>query len=160
MTDPNQHVFFDPSGRRRRVINRATLLAGIATGVMAVVFVISLLLAPFVTPPGSAGTPALLTQGKPGSLIAPRRARVSRFVIQRSRAALAREIKADRTRRVPAGGTDSIVAAFYTVWQRNGLPSLEVNAERLTHPMPEWMHPSGAGSGLATRGFDPLPDAD
>jgi hypothetical protein len=77
MTTPDQHVFFDPSGRRRRVLNRATLVAGIATGVVAVVFVVSLLLAPFVTPPGSAGTPARLTQGKPGSLIAPRRARVS-----------------------------------------------------------------------------------
>ncbi|MFI5279990.1 MAG: hypothetical protein ACHQU1_05815, partial [Gemmatimonadales bacterium] len=145
MSAPQPHVFFDPSGRRRRVINRASLLAGIATGVMAVVFVISLLLAPFVTPPGSAGTPARLTQGKAGSLIAPRRARVSRYVVQRSRAALAREIKADRTRRTPPGSTDSIVAAFYTVWQRNGLPSLAVNAERLTHLMPEWMHLSRDG---------------
>jgi cellulose synthase/poly-beta-1,6-N-acetylglucosamine synthase-like glycosyltransferase/peptidoglycan/xylan/chitin deacetylase (PgdA/CDA1 family)/spore germination protein YaaH len=160
MSTPHQHVFFDPSGRRRRVLNRATLLAGVATGVMAVVFVISLLLAPFVTPPGSAGTPARLTQGKAGSLIAPRRARVSRYVIQRSRAALAREIKADRTRRTPPGSADSIVAAFYTVWQRNGLPSLEVNAERLTHLMPEWMHLSRDGSGLDTRDFDPLLEPD
>ncbi|MFI5213840.1 MAG: polysaccharide deacetylase family protein [Gemmatimonadales bacterium] len=160
MTSPHHHVFYDPSGRRRRVLNRATLLAGIATGVMAVVFVVSLLLAPFVTPPGSEGAPARLTQGKAGSLLAPRRARVSRYVVQRSRAALAREIKADRTRRTPAGSADSIVAAFYTVWQRNGLPSLEVNAERLTHLMPEWMHLSRDGSGLDTRDFDPLLEPD
>ncbi len=160
MSTPQQHVFFDPSGRRRRVINRATLLAGVATGVMAVVFVVSLLLAPFVTPPGSAGAPARLTQGKAGSLLAPRRARVSRYVIQQSRAALAKEIKANRRHRTPAAGSDSIVAAFYTVWQRNGLPSLEVNAERLTHLMPEWMHLSRDGTGLDTRDFDPLLEPD
>ncbi|MFI5280735.1 MAG: polysaccharide deacetylase family protein, partial [Gemmatimonadales bacterium] len=62
--------------------------------------------------------------------------------------------------RTPPGSTDSIVAAFYTVWQRNGLPSLAVNAERLTHLMPEWMHLSRDGAGLDTRDFDPLLEPD
>ena len=133
---------------------------GIATGLMAVVFVVSLLLAPFVTPPGAAGQPARLVQGHSGSLLAPRRARVSRYAIQQARAALAREIKSTRPRRVATDNPDSIVAAFYTVWQRNGIRSLEVNAERLTHLMPEWMHLSRDGSGLDLRDFDPTLESD
>src|SRR5260221_11812775 len=98
MTDPNQHVFFDPSGRRRRVINRATLLAGIATGVMAGGFVISLLLAPFVTPPGSAGAPAPLTPGQPGTPHPPPPAPRSPVVIPAPRPAPAPEIHARHDR--------------------------------------------------------------
>ncbi len=154
VTPGSDPVFFDPSGRRRRVINRATLAIGVATGFAAVIFVLSLLAAPFVTQPGLTGQPARLQQGRSGSLIAPRRARLSRHFIQQARAALAREIAADRP--VPPGAADTIVAAFYVTWQQNGRNQLIANADKLTHLMPEWMHLARDGSGLDLRDWDPV----
>jgi cellulose synthase/poly-beta-1,6-N-acetylglucosamine synthase-like glycosyltransferase/peptidoglycan/xylan/chitin deacetylase (PgdA/CDA1 family)/spore germination protein YaaH len=157
LSHPTPQVFFDPSGRRRRAINRATLLAGIATGVLAVIFVISLLAAPFVAPVGQ-GQPAALRQGHASSLIAPRRARVSRHLVQQARTALSREMASAQPGMAPGqtvATPDTVVAAFYVVWNANGLTSLERNAAKLTQVMPEWLHLGRAGNDLDLRDWDP-----
>jgi len=152
------HVFHDPSGRRRRVINRATLVLGIASGVIGAVFVLSLLAAPFLQPPGIAVQATRLRQGTAGTLLAPRRARVSRHLVQRARAELAREIADSRRRQAATGApvtADTMVAAFYVVWQgQNGINDLREHADHLTHVIPEWLHLARNGAALDQRDFD------
>ncbi len=121
-------------------------------------FIVSLLAAPFVQAPGIAGQAATFRSRTPGSLIAPRRARISRHLVQQARNELAREIA--KTRRSVALAAqqqrgDTIVAAFYVVWQgMNGLNDLLLNAEHLTHVIPEWLHLTRDGNGLDLRDFD------
>jgi cellulose synthase/poly-beta-1,6-N-acetylglucosamine synthase-like glycosyltransferase/peptidoglycan/xylan/chitin deacetylase (PgdA/CDA1 family)/spore germination protein YaaH len=155
MTHP---VFFDPSGLRRRVINHATLVLGVSTGLLAVLFIVSLLAAPFVQRPGVAAQADRLRARTAGSLLAPRRARVSRHLVLQARAELAREIAATRPgpgRAAARMTDDSMVAAFYVVWQgQNGINDLRQHADRLTHVIPEWLHLSRDGAGIDLRDYD------
>jgi len=157
MTHP---VFFDPSGRRRRVINRATLVLGVSTGLLAVLFIISLLAAPFVQRPGAVAQANRLKSRTAGSLLAPRRTRISRHLVVRARAELAREIAATQvtpSREAARMSDDSIVAAFYVVWQgQNGINDFRAHADQITHVIPEWLHLSRDGTGLDQRDFDTL----
>ena len=150
---PPAPVFFDPTGRRRRAINRASLIAGIGTGVAGVLFTISLLAAPFVQQPGAGSQAAHLAHRTSGSLLASRRVRVSRHLAARARAALEQEIAASHN--IPAPRGDTIVGAFYVVWQPNGFNELAVNASHLTTLFPEWMHLARDGASLDLRDWDP-----
>ncbi len=156
MSPERGQVFFDPTGRRRRVINRATLALGVASGIVAAAFVVSLLAAPFIQAPGITGQAAHVKA--PTTLLAPRPVRVSRHLVQQARAELAREIAATRARAARAAQDqtgDTIVAAFYVVWQgENGINDLLANASHLTHVIPEWLHLSRSGDGLDLTDFD------
>lgn len=54
------------------------------------------------------------------------------------------------TRLVSGAPKPPIVAAFYATWQRTGLSSLQANASKLTHLMPEWLHLNSDARSLNT----------
>ena len=60
MTTP---VFFDPSGKRRRAVNRSSTVLGLGAAVLTTVFVVSLLVVPFLPQfPGMANPARQLTR--------------------------------------------------------------------------------------------------
>jgi peptidoglycan-N-acetylglucosamine deacetylase len=159
MTTP---VFFDPSGRRRRAVNRSSTMVGLGVAVLTTVFVISLLVVPFLPQfPGMANPAHRLSRA--GQTLLPKRTqRLSRQLLLRSRRALWKEITASHPvgSRRPAGPAvaarpDTMIAAFYAIWQRSGLYSLRLNADRLTDLFPEWLHLNRAGTALDFKDWDP-----
>lgn len=154
--DP-KHVFFDPSGKRRRVVNRLGTVVGLALGVTTTIFVVSLLAVPFL--PKMPGVDASVRPGvRP--VVVGRDLRLTRHLARRSRLALFREMAAappaarGPVRALPAPSVP-IVAAFYVIWQPGGLQALRENAAHLTHVLPEWLHLNRAGTGLDFRDWDP-----
>jgi cellulose synthase/poly-beta-1,6-N-acetylglucosamine synthase-like glycosyltransferase/peptidoglycan/xylan/chitin deacetylase (PgdA/CDA1 family)/spore germination protein YaaH len=155
-------VFYDPSGKRRRAVNRATTFVALAAAVVTTLFIISLLVVPFLPQFSGMPNPARRLM-RAGPTLLPRRGqRLSRQLLRRSRIALWREIAASRAagaRRAAAapgaGESDTVVAAFYAIWQRSGLYALRLNADRLTDLFPEWLHLNRAGTALDFRDWDP-----
>ncbi len=150
-------VFFDPTGRRRRTVNRLGTAIGVVVGVAATVFLISVLAAPLLP---KAPEPAGGARGSGAHGISRRDAGISRRLARRSRLALFREIETSRQAPAPAptafpAPSQPIVAAFYVVWQPGGVQALRDNADRLTHLMPEWLHLNRNGTGLDFRDWDP-----
>ncbi len=98
-----------------------------------------------------------------GQTLLPRRSqRLTRQLLRRSRNALFQEIAASHTRgrRRPApvvepARPDTMIGAFYVIWQRSGLYSLRLNADRLTDLFPEWLHLDRAGTALDFKDWDP-----
>ena len=159
MTTP---VFFDPSGKRRRAVNRSSTVVGLGVAVLTTIFVVSLLVVPFLPQfPGMANPAHRLTRA--GQTLLPRRSqRLTRQLLRRSRNALFQEIDAGRARarrRAAAGPAvtrpDTMIGAFYVIWQRSGLYSLRLNADRLTDLFPEWLHLNRAGTALDFKDWDP-----
>ena len=156
MTQP---VFFDPTGKRRRVVNRSTTVVGLALAVVTTVFVVSLLAVPFFPRLPGMTNPV---RRAPQALLPSRQQRLSRQLLRRSRLALWRAVAAERgaaaARRTPAPPTlppDTIVGAFYVVWQKGGVEALNLNASHLTDLFPEWLHLSRTGASLDFKDFDP-----
>ena len=151
MTHP---VFFDPSGRRRRAVNRFGTALGIGAGVLGFGFVVSLLIVPFV-PRLPIGSPQVLH--RPASALFPKRqTRLARHLALQARQDLLREVSRSRpSAPLPEPG-DTIVGGFFVVWRAAaGLQSLNANADRLTHVFPEWIHLDASGGALNLRDFDP-----
>jgi len=152
------HVFFDPTGRRRKTVNRLGTAVGLALGVTSTIFVISLLAVPLL--PKTPETTARPGPGRAAPGVSRRDARLTRHLARRSKFALFREMAAAHhpagppPKAVPAP-SDPIVAAFYVIWQPGGVQALHDNADRLTHVMPEWLHLNRNGTGLDFRDWDP-----
>jgi cellulose synthase/poly-beta-1,6-N-acetylglucosamine synthase-like glycosyltransferase/peptidoglycan/xylan/chitin deacetylase (PgdA/CDA1 family) len=155
-------VFFDPSGKRRRAVNRSSTFLGLGAAVLTTVFVVSLLVVPFLPQfPGMANPARQLTRA--GQALLPKRSqRLTRQLLRKSRIALFHEIAASRApgrrRTGPApiaARPDTTIAAFYAIWQRSGLYSLRLNADRLTDLFPEWLHLTRAGTALDFKDWDP-----
>jgi cellulose synthase/poly-beta-1,6-N-acetylglucosamine synthase-like glycosyltransferase/peptidoglycan/xylan/chitin deacetylase (PgdA/CDA1 family) len=156
VTEP---VFFDPTGKRRRAVYRSTTVVGLALAVVTTIFVVSLLAVPFFPRlPGMANPVRRARQ----TLLPSRQQRLSRQLLRRSRIALWRAVAADRgaaaARRRPAAPippSDTIIGAFYVVWQKGGVEALNLNASHLTDLFPEWLHLSRTGGALDFRDWDP-----
>ena len=159
MTAP---VFFDPSGKRRRAVNRASTFVGLGAAIVTTVFVISLLVVPFLPQFPGMPNPAHRLMHAGQTLLPKRSQRLSRQLLRRSRLALWKEIAAGQAagaRRAAAAPVatepDTVIAAFYAIWQRSGLYSLRQNADRLTDLFPEWLHLNRAGTALDFKDWDP-----
>jgi cellulose synthase/poly-beta-1,6-N-acetylglucosamine synthase-like glycosyltransferase/peptidoglycan/xylan/chitin deacetylase (PgdA/CDA1 family)/spore germination protein YaaH len=155
-------VFFDPSGKRRRAVNRTSTFVGLGVAIVTTVFVISLLVVPFLPQFSGMPNPAHRLMRAGQTLLPKRGQRLSRQLLRRSRIALWREIAASqaavarRAVAAPAASEpDTVIAAFYAIWQRSGLYSLRLNADRLTDLFPEWLHLNRAGTALDFRDWDP-----
>jgi cellulose synthase/poly-beta-1,6-N-acetylglucosamine synthase-like glycosyltransferase/peptidoglycan/xylan/chitin deacetylase (PgdA/CDA1 family)/spore germination protein YaaH len=157
----SEHVFFDPSGRRHRAVNRSSTLVGLGLAVLTTVFVVSLLVVPFLPRLPGMANPAHRLPRAGQSLLPRREQRVSRRLLRRDRAALWREIAAGRSH--PAGpgaapgapAPDTTVGAFYAIWVKSALQSLRLNADHLTDLYPEWLHLNRSGTGLDFKDWDP-----
>ncbi len=157
-------VFFDPSGKRRRVVNRSTTVVGLALAVVTTVFIVSLLAVPFFPRLPGMSNPAQRLRRAGQTLLPPRQQRLSRQLLRRSRVALLRMAAADSAQAAAAAQAaraaspqvaDTIVGAFYVVWQRGGFQTLDLNASHLTDLFPEWLHLSRTGGALDFKDWDP-----
>ena len=157
-------VFFDPTGKRRRVVNRSTTVFGVALAVVTTIFIVSLLAVPFFPRLPGMANPAQRLKRAGQSLLPPRQQRLSRQLLRRSRLELLRIAAADSATASAAARAaratvpqipDTIVGAFYVVWQRGGYQTLDVNASHLTDLFPEWLHLSRTGGALDFRDWDP-----
>ena len=154
------HVFFDPTGRRRRAVNRTSTVLGLAAAVITTIFVVSLLVVPFLPQlPGMANPARRLAHARQ-ALLPRREQRLSRALLLRSRNALWRTIAARQrvvARRLAAAppATGTVTGAFYVTWQKSGLNSLRANADKLTDLYPEWLHLSREGTALDFHDWDP-----
>ncbi len=157
-------VFFDPSGKRRRVVNRSTTVVGLALAVVTTVFIVSLLAVPFVPRLPGMSNPAQRLKRAGQALLPPRQQRLSRQLLRRTRTALLKMAAADSAKDALAARAthapslqmpDTIVGAFYVVWQRGGFQTLDLNASHLTDLFPEWLHLSRTGGALDFRDWDP-----
>ena len=152
------HVFFDPTGRRRKAVNRLGTVIGLALGVTSTIFLISLLAVPFL--PKTPETTARPGPGRAAPGVSRREAHLIRRVARRTKYELYREMAASSRKPGPPAKplpppSDPIVAAFYVIWQPGGVQALHDNADRLTHVMPEWLHLNRNGTGLDFRDWDP-----
>jgi cellulose synthase/poly-beta-1,6-N-acetylglucosamine synthase-like glycosyltransferase/spore germination protein YaaH/peptidoglycan/xylan/chitin deacetylase (PgdA/CDA1 family) len=155
-------VFFDPTGKRRRVVNRSTTVVGLALAVLTTIFVVSLLAVPFFPQLPVMGGSVQRLRRVGQALLPPRQTRLSRQLLRRSRLALWKQAATDRSARIargaaatPAVPPDTIIGAFYVVWQRGGVEALNLNASHLTDLFPEWLHLSRTGNALDFKDWDP-----
>ncbi|MGC8832428.1 MAG: polysaccharide deacetylase family protein, partial [Armatimonadota bacterium] len=150
-------VFYDPTGQRRHLVGWLAVALGLFCAFATTLFVLSLLVIPFLPGLPSSGREDQQFIRSGLALVPQRSLHLKRFLLHRSRVALWREIAAERARlpqvRPPDRG--GIVAAFYAPWQETGINSLRANAGRLTHVMPEWLHLSPQGNGLNLSDWDP-----
>lgn len=158
MRETPRSVFLDPSGRRWRTVQRATLAAGVVTTFLAAVVVAGMLLPPLL--PGGTWTldptaPARLPkfavtrtgrerdmwkkrlQGYARAVPAPPALRPSRLPLQKW-AGPARSKAPD----------EPIVAGFFVNWDDNSFTSLKAHAERMDWVICEWAFVAPSGDSL------------
>ncbi len=155
-------VFFDPTGKRRRAVNRTSTVLGLGAAVLTTIFVVSMLVVPFLPQLPGMANPAQRLSHAGQSLLPRRQQRLNRQLLRRDRLALFREMSArQHERQVARRGAplpvraDTVVGAFYVTWQRSGLSSLRANADKLTDLFPEWLHLTRTGTALDFHDWDP-----
>ncbi|MEP6732646.1 MAG: glycosyltransferase [bacterium] len=155
----NTPVFIDYTGKRWRRIRSAALVVGVATTVLALVLVGTLILSPPIPPElplatANNTTIARATSGKPGAFTKVDRLRTA----YRRKLAAAMKKYGNPTSRQPefipavnigTGGraprNEAIVAGFYVNWADNSFASLQRNYEKLDWVIGEWgFFPSNA----------------
>lgn len=147
-------VFFDPSGKRRRRVLAFVLGAALAALALAGLFWSSLIGQP--TLPRLKGYTAADEMRPFLARTIDASARRRAFQSSKARIELQELIRRESSNSKGAKHklTNRIVAGFYTVYEENGLHSLEANANRITHLIPEWLH-LNAEAGLDFTDFDP-----
>ncbi|MDD5657032.1 MAG: glycosyl hydrolase family 18 protein, partial [Elusimicrobia bacterium] len=153
MAEPERAVFLDPSQRRRQRLLRAGAVLGLIGLASLAIFLLSLYFIPYLPPVPGVCAPLRHALKRPFTPLPDRVQKLRRFLHERSRRALLRQVERDRAAARPAGAPP-VVGAFYATWQEEGIHSLRANAGRLTHLFPEWLHISADGSGLDLADFD------
>lgn len=138
-------IFFDRTGKRRKLVSRVTLGATAVITLVVVAFAVTLAARPQL--------PTLRTRS--GSRAPTRRKASGEGDLRATRAELATEIRIatarKRTNPVPKA---PVVAAFYATWQEGGASSLRTFAPHLTHLLPTWLHLDPSGRHLDTSDYD------
>lgn len=161
-------VFFDPSGRRRRLLLRIGAIIGLISAVSVTLFVLGLLTIPFLPQIPGIST-AFHHKQTEIPIPSTRKARLSRYLLHKSRTELWNEIAKDKrlpvihSRRatlpiaapiVKQPPSQPFVIGYYAPWQEAGLHSLRANADKLTHLLPEWLHLNRNGTLDTVRDWD------
>src|SRR5690348_1992184 len=163
MPDRHSPVFIDHTGRRWRRIRRAALVVGVASTVIALFLVGSIVLNPPVPPELPLATAnnqpiPRPTTGKPGQFTRVDRLRTA---YRRKLAAIVRKYGTSKSRRpdmVPALSVagapprrDAIVAGFYVNWADNSFSSLTQHIDKLDWVIGEWAFVPANGDSLQLR---------
>lgn len=152
-------IFFDQTGRRRRLLARIGVVFALFSAIMTTLFVMSLLLVPIIPHLPDVHSRLRRTLHRPVFQFADRKAHLSRHLLIQERTKLFRTILRDEQRlrrQAPIlPPTAPVVAAFYTTWQETGLHSLRANAHKITHLLPEWLHLNPQGTGIDWYDWDP-----
>ncbi|HEV7922962.1 MAG TPA: glycosyl hydrolase family 18 protein, partial [Thermoanaerobaculia bacterium] len=150
-------VFFDPTSRRWAWIKRISALLGVLSIAIVGLFLASLLTTPLL--PGMPGITSALRHIRRAAHVPPHQTRLQQFLLKRTRERLLTQIAQQQQRKrmlaaqppIQGGG---IVAAFYAPWQETGVHSLRVNAGKMTHLLPAWVHLTADARGLDYRDWN------
>ncbi len=160
---PPRAIFVDPTGQRRRWVERVTVLAAALLFVVIAVFTVSLFRSARL--PRILGLNTKLAREARRALPAqPLRVREqTKFQVARARQKLLAEIRREevankaRLAKLPPQPTAGpvVVGAFYAVWQETGIESLREHKTQLNHLFPVWLRVGPNGDDLDTRDWDP-----
>ena len=153
-------VFYDE--RRRRWTHTKQIIPILALGaaIVVVLFVLSLISAPFLAPLGPGGSvlrPPSLSLVHPfleSRPTAQARFRYHRVIGKLRRYVLAHPTGKQRNTHTfwqPTLKPYSIVAGFYVNWEASSFASFEKHADQLTHIIPEWLHMNADGRTFSTQ---------
>ncbi|MBS1716954.1 MAG: glycosyltransferase [Armatimonadetes bacterium] len=146
-------IFFDPKGRRQKLLSRGVLAAIAVSAVLGAGFTVSVLIPPLLPQ-----LPGVNAEAKRRSFIPTTQSKLSekaQVLLAKSKAQLAERIAAEKPPTALRARGEPIVAAYYAPWQETGLHSLEANASKITDLLPEWLHLSPDGRELDQSDFDP-----
>ncbi|MBN9502804.1 MAG: hypothetical protein BGO01_12495 [Armatimonadetes bacterium 55-13] len=143
-------VFYDPSGRRKKVASRSILGFGLIAAIATSLFGLSLLALPVLpgVPKGHHGyLPHFprLDQKRAGALLQQTKRELAK---SRTHPVAAKKVH------LPLPTDQKLAVGFYAPWQQTGLKSFELNAKNLTHVAPAWLSLTANGQGLNTQDFD------
>ncbi len=145
-------IFFDPSGKRKKIFTGVQTAAGLIIAVVTTFFAFTLLVIPFFP-----RVPGLYSGVQheikiPFPAIPQKKTRLSRFILHNSKAELWNDIKEEKLlKRNPhrfQKKYDKIIAAYYAPWEETGLNSLRANASKLTHLFTAWLLLNSKGTDI------------
>ena len=142
-------VFYDPKGKRKRVVAHGSGVAGLVVAVISTLFVISLFGASLVRPPPIKGTPPKPTPW-------PTNAHPdvpSGLVTGKYRADLIKLIAASKKRAASQPGTAQRIIGFYN-GDDAGYQSFKINVQVLSHFMPQWLRLRSDGTDIVSDDLD------
>lgn len=159
MSKQKESIFYDPSGRRGKLLTRIGALSGLLLAVITTVFAVTLFIIPFIPPiPGL--TSISHHQVKiPFPKIPQEKARLSRYLLHNSKVSLWNEIEQEKKakhKHLPKRikPYDKIVAGYYAPWEETGLNSLRSNASKLNVLLPTWLKLNKNGNDVDTSDWD------
>ena len=140
----HEPVFYDPAGRRHRVVGSGTRVLGAFAALLSTVFIVSLFYIGLI-PQFAKAKHLIPSNTKPDT--------PSGVVLGRTRADLIRLIRNSKRRpNAPVPSAQRIIG-FYTK-DDAGFGSFTRNCAKLTHFMPQWLKISADGSRLDTSEMD------
>ncbi len=152
------HVFFDPTGKRKKLLSWGAAIIAITLSLATILFALTLVVSPFIpstgSEPFSISSPSLDKVKPPGH-----QKQLSTFLLRKAKRDLDREI--DETKALAKYSLASkrapesrVIAGFYSPWQETGVQALRANASKLTHLIPEWLHIGATGDSLEFQDFN------
>ncbi len=154
-----QHIFYDSSGRRRRLLTLAAVAVAIIVTAATILFALTLLITPFVPAPSDSKEKNAISLAS-STALQQKKKQLSKVFLQRAKSDLDREIAettalAKKLQQSKSAPQSKIVGAFYSNWHDTGVKSLAVHADKLTHIFPEWLHLSQEGDDIELYDWDP-----
>ena len=157
MVQSHHHIFFDPTGRRKRLISIAAVTCAAVILIATLLFAATLILHPLVPSPSALFE---INEGGGATPYHPHQQQLSSYLLRKAKSDLDREIQetsalSKRVKSKKLLPEKQVVAAFFSSWQETGVQSLQANAPKLTHIVPEWLHLNATGDALDLREWSP-----
>jgi spore germination protein YaaH/peptidoglycan/xylan/chitin deacetylase (PgdA/CDA1 family)/GT2 family glycosyltransferase len=135
-------VFYDPSGRRRRVsIAIATVIASVVSLLVVALVLVMFLASPKlpdlrVTHHATTYQDTVVVRAKGSTILTPKARRMLMADVKR------------RQRAMPKASLAKIVVGYYATFQSSALASFKNHAGSLTHIVPGWLHLTASGDAI------------
>src|ERR1700722_3075856 len=143
-------VFYDPGGKRHKVVKSGGRVAGLIVGVISTVFIISLLGVSLTRIPIFKGPPPSRNNQRPTLIQTNKRPDIpSGVVTGKFREDLIRLIEESRAKTATTPATAQRIIGFYNL-EDSGYQSFVNNVKNLSHFMPQWLNVTEDGNALET----------
>ncbi len=159
MSKQKESIFYDPSGRRGKLLTGIGAISGLFLAVVTTIFAVTLFIIPFIPPiPGL--TSFSHHQVKiPLPKIPQEKARLSRYLLHNSKIELWNVIEQEKKTKSKhlqkkSKPYDKIVAGYYAPWEETGLNSLRSNASKLNVLLPTFLKLNKNGNDVDTSDWD------
>jgi hypothetical protein len=148
-------VFYDPGGKRHKVVKSGGRVAGLIVGVISTIFVVSLLGVSLTRIPVFKDKGGGLVPNPPQTLI-PKNYKPgipSDVVTGKPRDDLIRLVEANRAKAATTRPVAQRIIGFYNL-EDSGYQSFVNNLKNLSHFMPQWLNVNEDGNALETEQLD------